>query len=468
MAVKNAAASAAAAAATDNKQEDEIDFCKIHFPMMEQSIVHAITVPIESLESTAEIHRKYSAFNGKPLPAAAAASNPLRAVLQEYGCAIIPNVLSQDEIKKAFNLFADDLRGIVVPSKSDPALLAKFAGDDPNTNIVSNWPIEKVGLGHKFCSHFGLTQQRLAWFARLNENVRKVFANQLGTNDLITGTDAIFYSYANDREMMTQPSLPDAQRTTNFWAHADANHSKFPYVNGAIPDGRGICQSILSISDCSAPDAQHTVVQIRSHKEPYAALMKARDWTGSGHYCAVHSQDAMKQFVREARRVPVPAGGLFIWSSQLLHQGGWAAKRLAVPVSMEPKWRRTQEVLVGKVAAVEHGVPTSHWASLGIVHSNFEIDQEFTIRHDRYNRDSPPLITVRGRANDGITERMKEMPFWVEQEKAYWAARATDGGRPTLSLMENAVLGFRQILLPVRLGGLVTSNVLPSCVMDVL
>eukprot|EP00759_Apiculatamorpha_spiralis_P021091 PhF_6_TR26158/c0_g1_i6/m.37101 len=72
----------------------------------------------------------------------------------------------------------------------------------------------------------------------------------------------------------------------------------------------------------------------------------------------------MKEFATYARRIPVPAGGMIMWSSRTIHQGWPNGPRLAVPVCYEPSSRRTGEVLERKRQTVRLGLPSSHWASL--------------------------------------------------------------------------------------------------------
>merc|ERR1712151_458429 len=70
-----------------------------------------------------------------------------------------------------------------------------------------------------------------------------------------------------------------------------------------------------------------------------------------------------------AGRVPLPRGGLFIWSSRTLHQGWSGGPRLAQPVCWEPVGRRDDAALDRKIRLASLGLPSTHWASLGIPHT---------------------------------------------------------------------------------------------------
>lgn len=75
-------------------------------------------------------------------------------------------------------------------------------------------------------------------------------------------------------------------------------------------------------------------------------------------------------FIAGAVRVIIPCGGMILFSSKLIHQGWNTGPRLAVPICMEPKLFRTTEALERKVTACLEGLPTTHWASLGLLHGS--------------------------------------------------------------------------------------------------
>jgi hypothetical protein len=80
------------------------------------------------------------------------------------------------------------------------------------------------------------------------------------------------------------------------------------------------------------------------------------------------------EFIAGARRVPVPAGGLLLWSSRTMHQGHAGGARLAVPVCWEPVERRSSEARLRKARLVASGLPTTHWASLAYQHEVADVE----------------------------------------------------------------------------------------------
>jgi hypothetical protein len=82
-------------------------------------------------------------------------------------------------------------------------------------------------------------------------------------------------------------------------------------------------------------------------------------------------------WLRNARRVTVPAGGLLLWSSRLTHQGWSGGPRLGHLVCWEPKERRTETARVRKVALSLLGLPSTHCGRVS-VNVTMEILQERT------------------------------------------------------------------------------------------
>merc|ERR1711862_665592 len=96
---------------------------------------------------------------------------------------------------------------------------------------------------------------------------------------------------------------------------------------------------------------------------------------GGNHFCQIStlSQKQLASTLEEqwstgAGRVPVPSGGLFLWSSRTLHQGWNGGPRLAQPVCWEPCGRRSTLALDRKLRLAALGLPSTHWGSLGIPH----------------------------------------------------------------------------------------------------
>ena len=88
-----------------------------------------------------------------------------------------------------------------------------------------------------------------------------------------------------------------------------------------------------------------------------------------------------------ARRIQVPAGGLLIFNSMTMHQGYPSGRRLAQPISWEPKFLRTDDALARKVTALHMGIATTHWASHGTYQGASLAPPYFTPGEQKYDDD---------------------------------------------------------------------------------
>lgn len=232
-----------------------------------------------------------------------------------------------------------------------------------------------------FASDFGLPQGQAAWYCRRHPNMTVLFQSLYqprgtkNTNqtleeaqqergeeaeeeedykDLCVGLDNPFVD--NSRVDL---SLPSEERKDYLWPHADQN----PYG----PNGTRTCyQSVLYLWE-SHELTSTTVVWPESHRLVYPAMIERMPTGGKSHYCQLPVEQE-EEFAQSAVRVIVPPGGAVIWNSRTIHQGWNEGPRLAFPVCMEPRARRSAEALARKRDACRNGLPTTHWASLGIVH----------------------------------------------------------------------------------------------------
>eukprot|EP00658_Telonema_sp_P-2_P004770 TRINITY_DN11778_c0_g1_i3.p1 TRINITY_DN11778_c0_g1~~TRINITY_DN11778_c0_g1_i3.p1 ORF type:complete len:127 (-),score=2.72 TRINITY_DN11778_c0_g1_i3:66-446(-) len=90
--------------------------------------------------------------------------------------------------------------------------------------------------------------------------------------------------------------------------------------------------------------------------------MKQREFRG--HFCML-DKNRFLEFADQAVRMRVPSGSMVLWDSRTLHQGWEGGPRLAVPICLEPKKRRTDIALLSKHEACRKGLPTTH---LSLIH----------------------------------------------------------------------------------------------------
>lgn len=305
----------------------------------------------------------------------------LRGIMEEYGMAVVKGVVAPKELKELECLFGEDLASVIdtdallsaCPSSAAfveqlRSSLAKGGESDIFSLLPEVWPTgTKVG-NRAFAMGFGIPQGQFAWGCRNKLNIRKVFAaiHSLPEEELCVGLDTAFY---------TNFALPQAEESNRLWPHADQNV--------AVPESGewDVYQSILYVRGSDEDKGlSTTVVWPKSHKQHFASLMADKCIQGRAtgafmHYSPI-SDMANREvaatlnslYLKEARRIPVPAGSLLVWSSRTIHQGHAGGRRLAMPICWEPVSRRTAETLRRKIRLVLMGFASTHWASLGHQH----------------------------------------------------------------------------------------------------
>lgn len=166
------------------------------------------------------------------------------------------------------------------------------------------------------------------------------------------------------------------QLTNKNWPHVDQNDH-----DERIPCKQWeVYQGILYVWSSEATHASTTVVWPGSHKEAYAQYMSdpriaTRIARGKPHFTLISGMEPGAARARlsqgweaQARRVPVPAGALLLFSSRTTHQGWSGGPRLAQPVCWEPVVRRDDLARERKLRLAVLGLPSTHWASLALPH----------------------------------------------------------------------------------------------------
>ena len=143
-----------------------------------------------------------------------------------------------------------------------------------------------------------------------------------------------------------------------------------------------VYQSILYLWSSEDSRSSSTVVWPGSHKEEIYGRYKndpicRRQGENGFHFSQLLSlrdvaerENMYQGWLKNARRVTVPAGGLVIWSSKLTHQGWKGGPRLAQTICWEPRERRSEETRKRKMLLAALGLPSTHWASQGKLHGH--------------------------------------------------------------------------------------------------
>lgn len=300
-------------------------------------------------------------------------STGLRPILEQHGCAIVTGVASPEECAHLEACFGTDLRELVDVDALKGANSAVKGAADAALCDVSAWPVESLQLlGEKErCQLRGLPHGRFSWACRLLPGVRRCYEAIHATSDLVSSCDNPFFAPASHAE----------QHVNRSWPHVDhnSNDRRFCDDEGQTVGDWEVYQGLLYIWSSEHAHSSTTAVMPGSHQDAYEAIMRDPGVVQRGrkgnHFTLIShlsnkrlAASLQDQWNREAGRVCVPPGGLLLWSSRTLHQGWSGGPRLAQPVCWEPSTRRSDAALDRKLRLAALGLPSTHWASLGIPH----------------------------------------------------------------------------------------------------
>jgi hypothetical protein len=254
---------------------------------------------------------------------------------------------------------------------------------------------------------------------------------------MVVSVDNAFVANRSQAEVVTNPN----------WPHVDQNDH----------DARVQCsewdvyQGLLYVWGSTTSHASTTVIWPDSHKEPYADYMsdpnvQARIAKGKPHFTLISTMnpgDVRDRLIRGweagARRMPVPAGGLLLWTSRTSHQGWGGGPRLAQPLCWEPRVRRDEVMRERKLRLAALGLPSTHWASLALPHELSELCQPNAVQaagsadhekvHFPLRREIQSRALVTGANMNTLWSRLRAQDWFLPlpaEEKALLEASISD------------------------------------------
>jgi hypothetical protein len=239
-----------------------------------------------------------------------------------------------------------------------------------NREGIHSWPaasLADVGARGRFQDH-GMPHGRFAWKCRTHPKVKHVYSalHATAASEMVVSIDNAFVANSSQKE----------ETTNSNWPHVDQNDH-----DARVPcRDWNVYQGLLYAWGSESTHASTTVVWPSSHKEAYQVYMadpniQRRLAMGKPHFSLISATapgDGRDQLIRGwadgARRIPVPAGGLLIFTSRTTHQGWSGGPRLAQPLCWEPRNRRDELMRERKLRLAALGLPSTHWASLALPH----------------------------------------------------------------------------------------------------
>jgi len=375
-------------------------------PMMTAEELGSITVALEEVEAR------------------------LPATLQEHGCAVVTGVASAEELRRLEGLFQEDLQALLDPQALEKApeevreAFRRFAEEGPRAFPAAT--AAKFTASAGFVLRNCLMQGRFAWRARGLPEVHRCFAALFPgePGPLVTSMDVTFFT----------PEGDTPKRINKFSAHVDQNLHD-------VREGLSDCPVFQGALYVWAADELSSTTSLwpGSHKEPYASIMEDGMFKQSGkrgmHYCEISCMRDRERatalaegWATNARRVPVPAGGLLLWSSRLAHAGWKGGPRLAQAVCLEPRARRSESQRLAKLRLAALGLPSTHWAQVAMQHDMVLADPGF------FSRRRTPAKTGAGTEGEGEDHDRVVLPMRPATRPSPLAAKAD---LKTLKLLAN-------------------------------
>lgn len=298
----------------------------------------------------------------------------LRETLEKHGTAIVVGVIPDEELGALESEFKEDLLDLIDQEELQAAgeaagtareALARVRAEGPRAFPVKQ--MAKLTAAAGFSVRNCLSHGRFAWRVRQHPRVKEVYqAIYPEASGLVSSMDVTFFT----------PEGQPATQANSFSAHVDQNKMDIRDGLNEWESYQGVLYVWPSTRDgnCST-----TVLWPGSHRSVWPKMMEDEAFLMSGemgfHYSEIKEmQDAAlarhlaEGWARHARRAVVPKGGLLLWNSRTVHTGWRGGPRLAQTVCFEPEERRPAAERLSKIRLAALGLPSTHWASVGMQH----------------------------------------------------------------------------------------------------
>lgn len=265
----------------------------------------------------------------------------LRSVLDEYGFAIVTDVLTTDEAEEGVSLFWDYLE----------SLGTGIDRNNTDTQDNTRWP-PTFSTGILDNPSLCAGQSRVAWWARLK--AKQVFSSLYNTEDLVTSFDTIGIY----REKI--------KTKKEMWYHTDSTPLRHEKDHST--------QGILNLIDTTENGEGGLVVLPKSHSLLFQYVIKNADWAplwNDEPFWEKYNELLSDNPSLHPVRVGAPAGSVILFYSSVVHCNmPYSTKRTTeshlrravVYVCMAPRDRVTDKKWNEKRRqAVVDGATTSHW-----------------------------------------------------------------------------------------------------------
>lgn len=271
----------------------------------------------------------------------------LKTTLEEYGVAIIPNVLNDEECENMFNGVWDYFEHI---SQSWEKPLDR--------NDETSWRgfYDLFPLHSMLIQHFSIGHAQASWNVRQSPKIVDIFSYFWGVapEDLLVSFDALSFNLPPEitKKGWFKPSYKG-------WFHVDQSYTRNNFE---------CMQSWVTVLDVNPGDATLSFYEA-SHKY-HAEFGEKFKITDKSDWYKLNDEE--KEFYKEKgceiKRIKCPKGSIVFWDSRTVHCGVEAVKdrensnfRCVIYLCYMPRIQASKPFLKKKVESFENLRTTSHW-----------------------------------------------------------------------------------------------------------
>ena len=275
-----------------------------------------------------------------------ATKETLRQVIEEYGVAIIPSVLSLEEIEEFKNGTIDYFKHIT--QNWDNKIDNIFASENLR-NFYDLYPSHGMLI-----QHWNIGHSQFVWNLRQNTKIVDLFSHfwNCKNEELLVSFDGI--------SINPPPELTNKGWGRKHWLHTDQSYTRNDFE---------CIQSWITAFNVNEDDATLMFLE-KSHKYhgEFAQEFKKQDKSDWYKLTDEETQYYQKKGC-SMKRVSCPEGSIVFWDSRTIHCGANALKtrkipnyRLVVYLCYMPRSISTKKELEKKKKAFQELRMTSHWS----------------------------------------------------------------------------------------------------------
>ena len=276
-----------------------------------------------------------------------ATKETLRKVIEEYGVAIIPNVLSTDELENFKTGTTNYFKHIT--QNWDNKIDNIFSSENTNLkNFYDLYPSHGMLI-----QHWNVGHSQFVWNLRQNTKIVELFSHfwKCKNEELLVSFDGI--------SINPPPEITNRGWGRKHWLHTDQSYSRNNFE---------CIQSWITAFDVNEDDATLMFME-KSHKyhEDFSQEFKKRD---KQDWYKLTDEETLYYLNRGCplKRISCSAGSIVFWDSRTIHCGANALKtrkypnyRLVVYLCYMPRSLSTKKELEKKKKALQELRMTSHW-----------------------------------------------------------------------------------------------------------